>query len=75
MGWQALLIGGLLFLQYAGSSLFALTLTEHLAGGYLVWIVLFAVGFGGLLSTFGLADVEKMMERGEIDEDAANPRG
>ena len=62
-------------LQYAASSLFALTLTEHLAGGYLIWIVLFAIGLGGVIVTSGLADVEKMIDRGEIDEDAANPRG
>lgn len=62
-------------LQYAASSLFALTLTKHLAGGYLIWIVLFIIGFGGVLVTSKLADIEEMIDRGEIDEDAANPRG
>ncbi|UZJ52847.1 hypothetical protein CBS101457_002167 [Exobasidium rhododendri] len=60
---------------YAASSLFAVSLTKHLVGGYLIWIILFIIGLGGVVVTSTLADVEKMIDRGEIDEDAANPRG
>jgi hypothetical protein len=46
-----------------------------LAGGYLIWIILFIIGLGGVFVTSRLADVEKMVDRGEITAEAANPRG
>lgn len=63
------------FGPYAASSLFALSLEKHLLGGYLIWFVLFVVAACGLAVTMGLLDIENLVDRGEIDEDAANRRG
>lgn len=57
------------------SMLFSETLERQLLGGYLVWLVLLCVALGASLVTAGVADVEKMIDRGEISEEAANPRG
>lgn len=60
---------------YAASTLFSITIAKHLLGGYLVWVLLFFCAISSVYSTIGLMDIEKMVDRGEIDEDAANPRG
>jgi hypothetical protein len=60
--------------QYAASSLFALSITKHLAGGYLIWGILFSIGLAGSIVTSRVADIENVVDRVPIDEDESNPR-
>lgn len=63
------------FGPYVFSSLFSLSLTEQILGGNLIWLVIFVVALTGALQTSGLVDVEKMIDRGELGEDAATGAG
>lgn len=50
------------------SSLLSITFSQQLLRGYLAWLVLAIVACGGILTSLGLLDVERMIRQGEINE-------
>jgi len=63
------------FGPYMFSTLYAISLENHLLGGYLIWSAIGAIAIVGMIASFGLIDIEEMVNRGEISEEAANRLG
>ncbi|PWN35967.1 MFS general substrate transporter [Meira miltonrushii] len=63
------------FGPYMFSTLYALSLENHILGGYMIWFAIGGIAIVGMIASFSLIDVEEMVNRGEISEDAANRLG
>lgn len=63
------------FGPYMFSTFYALSLENHILGGYMIWIAIGAIAIVGMIASFSLIDIEEMVNRGEISEDAANRLG